>query len=83
MKEYVKPELFFESFELSEQIATCKFNSNNSNTDVANCCFTGADEDSFIFHGIYFTEANQACSKKYDEYCYHSSTSGGLNLFNS
>lgn len=83
MKEYVKPELFFESFELSEQIATCKFDSNNTEMDVTNCAFTGADGDNFIPQGTYFTKVNQACSAEYDEYCYHSSTDGGLNLFNS
>lgn len=83
MKEYVKPELFFESFELSEQIATCKFDSNKSNMDVANCAFTGADSENLIPQGTYFTKANQACSAEYEEYCYNSGTGNSLNLFNS
>ncbi len=83
MKEYVKPELFFESFELSEQIAACKFDSNNSNMDVANCSFTGEDKEWSIAHGTYFIDSNKNCTTKFETYCYHASTNGGLNLFNS
>lgn len=83
MKKYVKPELFYESFELSEQIASCKFDSNGTFKDVTECVFTGADEDQFIISGTYFTESNAECLQKFEEYCYHAGTDGKLNLFNS
>lgn len=82
MKKYVKPELLYERFVLSEQIAACKFDSNNTNQDVANCEFTGSDEENAIPNGTYFTEANIMCSAKFDAYCYHNGTVGA-NLFNS
>lgn len=83
MKKYVKPELILERFELTEQIASCKFDSNNTSMDVANCWFTGSDEDFGIGHGTYFIDSNVNCTIKFEGYCYHASTNGGLNLFNS
>lgn len=80
MKKYVKPELLYESFVLSEQIATCDFDSQNTSNDPDICQFTGAALG--IPNGTYFTNANTACPVKFDNYCYHNGTLSA-NLFNS
>lgn len=80
MKKYVKPELFYESFELSEQIAACDYDSGGTFSDPDTCTFTGSSMG--VPSGTYFTEKNQACIAKSESYCYHASTIG-FNLFNS
>lgn len=80
MKKYVKPELLYESFVLSEQIATCDFDSQNTSGDPNACKFTGEAEA--IPYGTYFTDANTSCLDKLDAYCYHNGTYCA-NLFNS
>ena len=77
MKKYVKPELLYESFVLSEQIATCDFDSMGSFSDPNTCPFAGEDPA-----GVYFTDSNNSCAIKFDGYCYTNSTLGA-NLFNS
>ena len=44
MKKYVKPELIFESFEMTQQIAACQYDSNNTHDDAA-CKFTGYNDE--------------------------------------
>lgn len=81
MKKYVKPELVYESFELSQQIAACDFDSENSQTDISNCYFegthpmTGAPVKFFTTEGV--------CEMKFEGYCEYVSISSMLNLFNS
>lgn len=79
MKKYVKPELFFESFELNQQIAVCDFDSENSLTDVDNCTFRNLawGED------FYFTNSNTTCTAEAEGYCYQNSTSSLYGIFNS
>lgn len=81
MKKYVKPELCFERFELSRQIAACTYDSNNTQDNVG-CAFTGRNE----FTGetvTLFLEATAACTTKADSYCYHGSSGGMFSIFNS
>lgn len=82
MKKYVKPELIYESFELTEQIAACDFDSKNSFTTVEQCSFTGSSDNFGIGEGTYFLDTNSSCNIKLEAYCYHASA-GGVNLFNS
>ena len=80
MKKYVKPELIFESFEMSQQIATCDYDSNNSFDNVQDCNFTGYNKD---FDGdINIFSSHLTCGVEAQWYCYHNS-SGGYGIFNS
>lgn len=80
MKKYVKPELLYESFVLSEQIATCDYDSKGTFNDPDQCTFTG--ENPAGVYGVYFTDSNNTCEIKFEGYCYTNSTFGA-NLFNS
>lgn len=78
MKKYVKPELIYEHFELSQQIAACQFDSNNTLNDRA-CQFTGDETAPFpvtIF-------VNGSCPVDAEIYCEHNGTDFPGVLFNS
>ena len=50
MKKYVKPELIYESFELSQQIAACDYDSKNTSTNEG-CTFVwDVNPDVVIFN---------------------------------
>lgn len=66
MKKYVKPELFYESFELSQHIAGC--NLQVQAADVVNCTASGYVEG--IHYTSWFMEANSSCSPVMEVYCY-------------
>lgn len=75
MKEYVKPELYYESFELSQHIAACNLTMNSSSsTDPANCSASGTIggdwSDSWFISG-------PVCTIEVEGYCY---TNGSMNL---
>ena len=80
MKKYVKPELFYESFELSQQIAACDYDSNNTSTDEQ-CSFTGVNKDFNAEMSIFLKEG--ICEIVADSYCYHNASSGTFGIFNS
>ena len=78
MKKYVKPELFYESFELSQQIAACEFDSKNTNSDIYNCSFTWDNDPEWVV----FVAGNGQCQAEGESGCYHGSTDG-FSIFNS
>lgn len=80
MKTYVKPELFFESFELSQHIAGCSLQLNVG--DAATCNATGWIEDLFqegkgtgVKSGWFID--SQICAVEVEAYCY---TNGSMNI---
>lgn len=84
MKAYVKPELFVESYELSQHIATCGIDVQNAGE--TNCA---ALDDSF-WPGLGGTKIfDSECADggiditKMDVYCYTSGTTEAGKLFNS
>ena len=82
MKPYVKPELFYESFELSQSVAACGWDMSNQ-SDKNNCTAFG-DEALGRFPVNLFT-ATPRCDvteDKVEGYCYEVS-SGGMGIFNS
>lgn len=81
MKKYVKPELVYESFELSQQIAACTYDSKNTANDIA-CHFTGINPTTGLTMTI-FLEGNSNCTTKAHAYCEHSGTGAQFNIFNS
>ncbi len=70
MKEYVKPELYYESFELSQHIAGC--NLTMSTMDPMNCVASGTIGDETC--GSWFVEANMLCTVKTESYCYNNAS---------
>ena len=83
MKKYVKPELFYEHFELSQQIAACSYDLlPNTLTQAPDCLFKG-DTDTMIPGKIIFLQTNTSCDVKVQKYCEHSSEDMGYNTFNS
>ena len=75
MKKYVKPELFYESFELSQHIAGCNLTINTADafgekaaTDILSCTASGYVEG--IHSTSWFMEANGSCSPVMEVYCY-------------
>lgn len=81
MKRYVKPAIIYESFELSQNIATCSYDV--TFTDYENTCVAEPTDDAGMFPVILF--ANEKCEYipgDGDSYCYESS-SAEWGLFNS
>ena len=84
MKKYVKPELFFESFELSQSIAACGIDVHHANTTD---CDPTLDSE---FWGGYadpvFSGDKAWCTtdiSAIESYCYTVGTSEAGRLFNS
>lgn len=82
MKKYVKPELVYESFELSQQIAACTYDSKNTMNDVVSCGFTGINPTTDTTMTI-FLNGNTYCTTIGEAYCEHSGTGNNFNIFNS
>ncbi len=83
MKEYVKPDLFYESFELSQHIAACGIDMNSADT---NSCNANLDPDFWSINDAVFNESRNDCSTNIDvieAYCYTSGTSEAGRTFNS
>ncbi len=82
MKKYIKPELFFESFELSQQVAACDYDSNNTHSDDS-CFFSGTGE--FGPMTIFMDNCGENGTVDVTDYgyCYHNSISSPLGIFNS
>lgn len=80
MKTYVKPDLCYESFELSQHIATCDFlgNYQDENTCVVEIDFGDGQIDKLF--------SNNACDdvdpSVFEDFCYTKGTSG-LTIFTS
>ncbi|MBE6950334.1 MAG: hypothetical protein E7451_03240 [Ruminococcaceae bacterium] len=82
MKTYVKPQLFFESYELSQNIAACGYDMNSS----FGSCTAKVDPS----HGLpdlgitFFLETQGACDVTPQIYCYENGSGDvAYRLFNS
>ena len=73
MKKYVKPELFYEHFELSQHIADCGWELQSGNKDS---CYAVTDLVQWGYEDTLFTSTNGNCNNKidagYQQYCYES-----------
>lgn len=79
MKAYVKPELFYERYELSQHIATCGIDVNH---DDENSCSPLLDGD--FWPGLGGTVVLQeGCGVQPEVYCYTTGTDVQGRLFNS
>lgn len=81
MKKYIKPELVYESFELSQQIAACTYDAGSTANDIS-CAFTGTNPETGIVMTI-FLEATTLCTVKAHAYCEHTGSGANFNIFNS
>lgn len=87
MKKYVKPELFYEHYELSQHIADCAWELTNSTEQT---CAAVADPDFLPDHPNLFASAAYGCvfiPKKYEggnyeNFCY-TGGAAGVNVFAS
>lgn len=66
MKPYVKPELYYESFELAQHIAACNITMNQ--TVEENC--TGNGTIGPWTYNAWFLDSNTSCANKFEKYCY-------------
>ena len=74
MKKYVKPELIYEEYELSRQIANCVWELKSIRTEVCGAVLEGVDEENAAYQTLF----HQAplCSFINDDveaYCYQNS----------
>ena len=75
MKAYVKPELFYERYELSQHIANCRIEV-KEHGDI-NSCYAVAEPDLGLGGTHYFN--NDRCESPMEDYCV---TNGGDSPFN-
>lgn len=83
MRPYVKPELFCETFELSQHIAACGIDVGYKSTDECNPKF---DSDFWGMEATVFSGNPIKCSidiSVVEAYCYTSGTNEAGRLFNS
>lgn len=67
MKKYVKPELFYERYELSQHIADCAVEW-VANTDPLNC-IANLDPAQIGVSGTVFVQNNTVCTSTDETYC--------------
>lgn len=74
-KVYEKPQIYMERFELSQSIASCYYNYDNSFNTPSTCAATELGYGYVVFQGA------DGCTVINEDYCYEPSTGG--NTFNS
>lgn len=79
-KPYVKPQLYYENFELSQHVAACGWDM--SNAKKKEDCSALGDTEWGNEPVVIFIEGNSNCVEKPEVYCYEAS-SNGVGLFNS
>lgn len=73
MKKYVKPDLYFESFQLNQHIAGCAFDMVDFRDPDTLTCYSHGDEDGefdFIGRDIKYFVTNGVCHIEPQQYCY-------------
>ena len=94
MKKYVKPEMFYERFELSEHIADCGWEMNSQSVDKCTAdpdlaygagTLAGAILQTYVGYKL-FASTNGSCTLNFDNeeiYCYHNGTNSTPSVFAS
>lgn len=79
MKNYVKPELFYERYEVSQHIADCAWEWVNS-TDASTCKAIPDTQGKLPGMPVIFLYEENGCvftdAKEYENYCYQNSADG-------
>lgn len=80
MKKYVKPELFYEHFELAQHIANCYWELNSASETS---CVAEAEDQGQGFTLFMTAKGCEAGpdNKSYEQYCLHTGTEGGAPVF--
>lgn len=83
MKQYIKPDLYYEDFELATHIATCVLDMKN-NMDVNNCTATSDDNQIGLPDGVIYFNNEKICGEgnSIEDYCYTNGASI-FTIFNS
>lgn len=68
MKPYVKPELYYENFELAQHIAAC--NITMQHTVEGDCTGTGTVGPWGSETTLWFLSGNEQCTNHQEKYCY-------------
>ena len=79
MKKYIKPELFYERYELAQHIADCQWEMNYANE---NSCI--AETDKVAWDGYYdtlFTDQPRCNNTDWEGYCYQTGNEGDIKVF--
>lgn len=84
MKKYIKPELFYERYELSQHIANCQWELDHASRDT--CIARGENGSGYENNVLFMTYL--ACewtadNGMYEQYCYHAGAEGQMNVFQS
>lgn len=84
MKPYIKPELFYERYEVSQHLADCAWEFQLASDP--NTCKATADPAKLPGLPAIFLDSGKGCVftdvKEYENYCYHTSADG-ITLFKS
>ncbi len=83
MKQYVKPDVYYEDFELSTHVATCAWNMSNQSDKYS--CTAISDKDILGVEGVVLFTNSAGCElleEDYEDYCYTNGGEGN-NTFNS
>lgn len=84
MKAYVKPELIFERYELSQHVAACAFDLNSADENVCDFQSDKKGEKIFGVEGVsIFANAGICENTDVDSYCYQANGVNGWTTFNS
>lgn len=81
MKKYIKPELFYERYELSQHIADCAWEFKGLTTE--NVCRVEADADKIGFSGVLFNNECELDVAVVESYCYQNSQDTAYKSFAS
>lgn len=83
MKKYVKPDLYFESFQLTQHIAACGYDFNSTHSTPEVCSFDG-DVNMGNIEGRYFLQGTDGCVMQVERYCYTNGTDNEqIKIYNS
>lgn len=82
MKKYVKPEIFFEQYELSQHVAACAFDLDERTLNNKTCAFKGDPSYGYPENMVIYI-TNDACDVSGEAFCYQAGGTDGFNTFNS
>lgn len=78
MKKYVKPELFYEHYELSQHIADCAWEMTYATKEV---CVAKTDMAVWGCEDTLFTEQPRCNNKEWENYCYQPGAADDFKVF--
>lgn len=80
MKKYIKPELFYERYELAQHIADCQWEMTQADKTA---CVAKTDMDFWGYEDTLFVETSTCNVTNWENYCYQPGTEGDIKVFAS